>query len=161
MFRHNLIFFPCCSSTVVSIFRPPLSPCPTHPHLPPSILPPLALPTSPLYVFLDDPSSFSCYSLLPPLWLLSISSFSLSLPSFLPPSLPSFLPSPSFPPSLPSFLPSPSFPPSLPSVLPSFLPSFLPSSLPSFLPSFFLLHGWWEYEWYNHSIKPLSSFLKH
>ena len=37
-----LHFFYCCSSTVVSIFPPPPSPCPTHPHLPPLVLPPFS-----------------------------------------------------------------------------------------------------------------------
>ena len=84
------------------------------------------------------------------------SMLSRSLPSFLPPFLPS-LPLPSFLLFLPPFLPSfllflppflPSFLPSFSSFLPSFLPSFLlfpslPSfssspSLPPFLPSFLL-----------------------
>ena len=34
--------FYCCSNTVVSIFPPPQSLHPSHPQLPPSILPPLA-----------------------------------------------------------------------------------------------------------------------
>ena len=42
-------------------------PCPTHPHLPPSMCP--------LYKFLDDPSpSFPSYHPPPPLWLLSVCS---------------------------------------------------------------------------------------
>ena len=49
------ISFYYSSSTVVSIFTPP-APCPTHPHLPPSNLPPLALSMCPLYMFLGGPS---------------------------------------------------------------------------------------------------------
>ena len=40
-------------------FHPTLAPHPTHPHLPPLNLPPLALSMCPLYMFLDDPSSIS------------------------------------------------------------------------------------------------------
>ena len=68
------VFFNCFSSTVVSIFPPPFfsTPCP---HLPTSILPPLALLMSPLYMFLNDPSlSFPHYFPPLPLWFLSICS---------------------------------------------------------------------------------------
>ena len=44
---------------------PPTTPlCPTHPHLPPSILSPLTLSMCPLYMFLDDPSPISLSPLL-------------------------------------------------------------------------------------------------
>ena len=46
---------------------------PTHPRLPPSNLPPLALSMGPLYMFIDGPSSiFPHCSSPPPLWLLFI-----------------------------------------------------------------------------------------
>ena len=45
---------------VVLHFPPISSPNPSHPHLPPSILPPLALSTCPLYMFLDGPSPLRC-----------------------------------------------------------------------------------------------------
>ena len=68
-----LFIFYCCSSTVVSIFSPSLSPTPvtltSHPHS----FPPLALSMGPLYMFLDDPSHFyHNYPLPHPLWLLSV-----------------------------------------------------------------------------------------
>ena len=54
------LFFYCCSSTVVSIFHPPLPPYPSHPHLPPSILPPFGfvhvsfihVPENPCFYFI-------------------------------------------------------------------------------------------------------------
>ena len=60
------ISFYCYSSTVVSIFLPPLSPAPlSHTFLPQSFHP-LALSMNHLYMFLDNPfPSFPCY--FPPL----------------------------------------------------------------------------------------------
>ena len=46
-----------CSSTAV-IISLPIPPHPTHPHLPPSRLPPLAVSMCPLYMFLANLSSF-------------------------------------------------------------------------------------------------------
>ena len=43
------IFFYCCSSTVISLFLPPL-PSPSHPHSPPLILPLFGLSMCPLYM---------------------------------------------------------------------------------------------------------------
>ena len=51
-----LFIFYYCSSIVVSIFTPPWAPHPTHPHLPPSNIPLLALSMCPLYIFLDGAS---------------------------------------------------------------------------------------------------------
>ena len=60
------IIFYCCSSTVVSIFPPPLSPTPPAPTSHPQAYPPLALSMGPLYMLLDDSStSFSPLSLSP------------------------------------------------------------------------------------------------
>ena len=53
-------------------FHPTMPPYPTHPHLPPSNPPPLALPMCPLYVFLNGPSPI--IPLPSPLWLLSVCS---------------------------------------------------------------------------------------
>ena len=75
-----LFFFYCFSSTVVSIFFPLHSPCPTHPHLPPLILPPLALSICPLYMFLDDPSPiFPHYHPPPSHPLVTVSLFFISM----------------------------------------------------------------------------------
>ena len=65
-FCYFFYFFHCCSGTVVPIFTPPWAICPNHPHLPPSILTPLALSMCPLYMFLDNPSPFFPHYL-PPL----------------------------------------------------------------------------------------------
>ena len=48
-------FFQCCSSTVVSIFPPPLSSTPPNSTSHPHSFSPLALPMGPLYMFLDNP----------------------------------------------------------------------------------------------------------
>ena len=70
---YELLFY-CCSSTVVSIFTPPYLPCLTHPCLPPSNLPALALSMCPLYMFLYGPSPIFPIIPLPLLWLLSVCS---------------------------------------------------------------------------------------
>ena len=65
--------FYCCSSTVVSIFTPPWTPCCTHPCLLSLNLPPLALSMCPLYMFLDGSSPiFPHYPSPAPLWSLSV-----------------------------------------------------------------------------------------
>ena len=57
-------------------FHPTTLLCSTHPRLPPSNLPPLALSMCPLYMLLDNPSPFSPHYSLPPcLWLLSVLNF--------------------------------------------------------------------------------------
>ena len=53
------LFFNCCSSTIVSIFSPPVPPTPATPTSHPQSYLPLALSMCPLYMFLDDPSPFS------------------------------------------------------------------------------------------------------
>ena len=74
-YYNNYIFF-IAVQLQLSPFPSHYSPCPTHPHLPHSILPPpLSLFMGPLYVFLDDASPFfPIILLLPPLWLLSVCS---------------------------------------------------------------------------------------
>ena len=64
-FKYSCLHFP--STT-------PLNP--SHPYLPPVILPPLALTTCPLYIFLDDPSPH--YSS-PPSSLVTVSLFFISM----------------------------------------------------------------------------------
>ena len=57
-----IFIFYCCSSTVVSIFLPPLSPTQPTPTSQPQSFPLLALSMGPLYMFPDDPSpSFPHY----------------------------------------------------------------------------------------------------
>ena len=76
-------FFNCCSSTVVSIFCPPLPTIATHLHLPSSILLPLALSMCLLYMVLDNPSSISHYpSPPPPLVTVNLFLISMSLVLF-------------------------------------------------------------------------------
>ena len=59
----------CCSSTVLH-FPPTTLPCPTHPHLPPSIRPPLTLYVGPCSLT-TLPLLSPFIPLCPPLWLLS------------------------------------------------------------------------------------------
>ena len=60
-------------------FPPTTALHPTHPHLPPSNLPPLALSMCPSYVFLDGSSHTSPSYPPPPLSLVSISQFFISM----------------------------------------------------------------------------------
>ena len=69
----------CCSSTIVSIRHPPTPPCPTHPCLPFSNLPLLALSMCPLYMFLDGPSPIIPNYPSPPSSLLTVSLFIISM----------------------------------------------------------------------------------
>ena len=65
----------CCSSTVVYIFPPLLTPTAAIPTSHPRSYPSLALSMGPLYMFLDGPFFFfPHYPLPPPLWLLSVCS---------------------------------------------------------------------------------------
>ena len=48
------LFFYCCSSTVVSIFPPSLSPAPSTPTSHPQSYPPLGLSVGPLYMFIFE-----------------------------------------------------------------------------------------------------------
>ena len=74
------IFLYCCSSRVVSISPTTTPHTPPILHLPPAILPPLALSMGPLYMFFDSPSSiFPHYPPPPPLWSLSVWSLFPSL----------------------------------------------------------------------------------
>ena len=70
-----------CSSIVVPISPPPLSPTPTS-H--PQSFPPLPFSVGPLYMFLDDPSpTFPCYPYHPsPLVTVSLFFISISLVIF-------------------------------------------------------------------------------
>ena len=72
-------YYCCCSSTVVFIFFPPLSSAPTHAQLPPPSYPPWVLFTGPLYMFLGDPSSSFPNHPPPPIPLVTVTLFFISM----------------------------------------------------------------------------------
>ena len=65
VFFSFLYFFYCCSSTVVSIFLPPLFPSPPTPTSYPQSFPSLTLSMSPLYMILMTPFPLFLLSALP------------------------------------------------------------------------------------------------
>ena len=73
VFFFLIYFFYFCSSTLVSIFIPQCSHCPTHPSFLSSILPPLALSMCPLYMFLDGPLPIFPHYPSPPSFLVTVS----------------------------------------------------------------------------------------